>query len=210
MKIGNTFPKIPLRYRLWFAAGSGLLYTFLLWLMGQLLDDFQHTPEKLIFQGVFFGLFFGLGFPSLFFRFGKHFAKRAGENIKADLEHGELIEAEGPANLFRGLEAVGGKLFLTNSRLIFKSHRMNIQTGQTSIHYNNIQTMVPGKSMKWLDNRLKIITGTGKPYDFVLHERDRWIEVLEEMIARDKNNVCVARACFVTIFFSVFTPPSWM
>ena len=38
----------------------------------------------------------------------------------------ENIEIEGPANLFRGMEGVGGKLFLTNKKVAFKSHKINI------------------------------------------------------------------------------------
>jgi hypothetical protein len=76
MKIGYTSPKIPWKSRLLWAAGSGLLYTFLLWMLGYLWHDFDYTPAALLFQGVFFGLFFGLAFPYLFFRFGKYFAHK--------------------------------------------------------------------------------------------------------------------------------------
>jgi hypothetical protein len=66
--------------------------------------------------------------------------------------------------------------------MIFKSHQLNIQSGQTDIAYTTIQSLVPEKSMKWLDNRLKIITRDGKTYGFVLNERDRWLEVLRERL----------------------------
>lgn len=37
------------------------------------------------------------------------------KKIQIDLKDGEVVQHEGPANLFRGLEGVGGKLLLTIS-----------------------------------------------------------------------------------------------
>lgn len=38
-----------------------------------------------------------------------------------------------PANYFRGIEAVGGKIYFYEDRLVFKSHLFNIQRGETEI-----------------------------------------------------------------------------
>lgn len=53
--------------------------------------------------------------------------------MEIDLRPGETILKEGPANLKRGLEVVGGRLWLTSQRLAFKSHAFNIQVGATDI-----------------------------------------------------------------------------
>lgn len=37
------------------------------------------------------------------------------------------------ANLFRGPEAVGGKIHFNQNSLVFESHKLNIQTGRTEI-----------------------------------------------------------------------------
>jgi len=44
------------------------------------------------------------------------------------------------------MEGVGGKLFLTNKKLIFKSHKINVQKGQTSIEYHNIVDVIKKNS----------------------------------------------------------------
>ena len=45
----------------------------------------------------------------------------------------EKIIKQSLANHWRGIESVGGRLFLTSQRLIFKSNAFNIQTGNTVI-----------------------------------------------------------------------------
>ncbi|WP_198147328.1 GRAM domain-containing protein [Gilvimarinus polysaccharolyticus] len=48
---------------------------------------------------------------------------------------------EGGANLQKNIETVGGELHLTNQRLIFKSHKINIQTGITEIQLSDIKSV---------------------------------------------------------------------
>ncbi len=45
------------------------------------------------------------------------------------LREGERVIRSGAANHRRGFEAVGGRLVLTNQRLLFAPHALNIQTG---------------------------------------------------------------------------------
>lgn len=46
------------------------------------------------------------------------------------------------ANLFIGPEAVGGKLKITDRRLVFKSHDFNIQTGTIEILIEQIAEVI--------------------------------------------------------------------
>ena len=46
--------------------------------------------------------------------------------MKFELRQGEQIIKEGKANLQREWETVGGKLYLTNQRLIFEAHKLNV------------------------------------------------------------------------------------
>ena len=43
------------------------------------------------------------------------------------------------ANLLKGIEAVGGKLYLTNQCLIFESHKFNMQSNITEINLSDIR-----------------------------------------------------------------------
>jgi len=53
---------------------------------------------------------------------------------------GEAIFKEGAANLQSGIETVGGRLSLTNRRLVFESHAFNVQTGATIIPLESVDS----------------------------------------------------------------------
>ncbi|MFD2890448.1 GRAM domain-containing protein [Flavobacterium chuncheonense] len=168
------------KYRITFAIGTGILYSFLLWTFNFFSDEKLNSLNSLLFQGVFFGIFFGIGFPYVNEKFAGKLSKKV--KIKPVLELDEQIEIEGPANLFRGFEGVGGKIFLTNKKLIFKSHKINIQKGQTDINYADIKIVIKRKTAKLIDNGFRIITDNEKEYDFVVNERDLWLEKINERI----------------------------
>ena len=54
--------------------------------------------------------------------------------MKTELNHNEKLVKKGGANLQKGVETVGGYLYLTNQRLIFEAHAINIQGGNTIIY----------------------------------------------------------------------------
>ncbi|KFZ36992.1 hypothetical protein HR45_13180 [Shewanella mangrovi] len=104
--------------------------------------------------------------------------------MNMELRDGEKIVKEGPANLQRGIEAVGGKLFLTTQRLVFTSHKFNVQTGSTNIEVKNIQSCQP----RWtkflgviplIPNSLAVLATDGKEYCFVLYGREKWAAEIE-------------------------------
>ncbi|MCG8386540.1 MAG: GRAM domain-containing protein, partial [Cytophagales bacterium] len=92
----------------------------------------------------------------------------------------EVIQREGPANLFRGIEAVGGKLLLTNKRLVFKSHKVNIQRGQINLELDQVTGVTSRKTSKIFDNGMRILNKNGEPFDFVVFERDEWISRIKK------------------------------
>ena len=104
--------------------------------------------------------------------------------MKTQLLDGEALVKEGPANLQRGIESVGGRLFLTTHRVVFESHRFNVQRGATSI---SLQDVV-GVSKCWtkflgflpvLPNSIAIETKDGNATRMVMWGRDVWIESIE-------------------------------
>ena len=78
------------------------------------------------------------------------------------------------------MEGVGGKMFLTNKKVVFKSHKINIQKGQTDILYEDITEIIKRKTAKLIDNGIRIKTNDGNEFDFVVNEREKWIEKLNE------------------------------
>ena len=93
---------------------------------------------------------------------------------------------KGPANLERGIEAVGGKLMLTQDVLIFQSHALNIQCGRTEIPCSEILKVEPSWSrflgaIPLVPNGLKVHTRDGTVYRFVVFGRRKWIAAIEHV-----------------------------
>lgn len=135
-----------------------------------------HNIKRAIAQGVLFGLVFGFVFPFLM----QKWAKWVERKIVMDLDEDEELIYEGGANLFRGIEGVGGKLFLTNQRLYFKPHKINVQSEEQSIPLAQIDEVSTYKTSKiiQLDNGLQVDTVDKQVYKFVVNDRDEWIEQL--------------------------------
>jgi len=184
MEIGTKIAKPTLKFRVWFAIGTALTYLFTLWLFDYFSEEKYYSIKSLVFQGLCYGVFFGIGFPYINTWLSQKFSKAIGAKIIPVLELEEEIEIEGPANLFRGIEGIGGKIFLTNKRIIFKSHRANIQRGQISIEYKKVKKITKRKTAKFLDNGIKIKTNNGSEFNFVVNERKQWIKKLTERIGQ--------------------------
>ncbi len=141
-----------------------------------------YSLNSMIFQSVFFGFFMAIGFPYMSDKLASRFAYKIGKNLKPTLTANEQVEIEIPANLFLGIEGVGGKLFLTNKSVIFNSHKFNVQKGQTRIDYENIADIIKRKTWKLIDNGIRIKTKNGQEFDFVATERDKLFEKINEKI----------------------------
>lgn len=116
----------------------------------------------------------GFLFGFAFYRMARWLEKK----INIELEPDEMIEFQSGANHFKGREAVGGKLVLTNKRLIFKSHPYNRQNHETTWNARDIESMSIFKNMKFLENGL-ILNFPDAAEKFVVHDPKRWIEKLK-------------------------------
>ena len=100
------------------------------------------------------------------------------------LHPGETRLREGAANLQRGIETVGGRLFLTDQRLLFNAHGFNVQTGSTDIALSDIRQLRPCWTkllnvIPIFPNSLAVETSDGHSYRFVLCGRSQWAEAIE-------------------------------
>ena len=82
----------------------------------------------------------------MFRYFARYFATRQLKKVAIELDTDEKEIKVAGANHVVGMEAVGGKLLLTNKRLVFKSHFLNIQTHQLDVAFPRIQLMTVGKN----------------------------------------------------------------
>lgn len=65
----------------------------------------------------------------------------------------------------KGKEAIGGKLYLTNYRILFKAHRLNRLSGKFSIALPTIQSLKD--TSRLLAKRMEVGTGT-QMFEFVV------------------------------------------
>ena len=99
--------------------------------------------------------------------------------MKTALRNGEIAIKEGAANLQKNIETVGGKLYLTNQRLVFEAHKFNIQTAPSEVEISNIQSAEPTwtKLLGFLPifpNSLSVYTKQGDTFSYVLFGRGAW------------------------------------
>ena len=160
--------------------GIGMTVFFIL--QNLLMNENQTTNQVIksiaigLLSGVVAGVLFGLVI-GIFLR-----SKLLKNSTKVDIDPGENVLLESPANHFKGIEAVGGKLYLTNKRIIFKSHKLNIQVHQLSIKLEDIKKFERYKTLGLVNNGLSLTTVNETTEKFVVNEIEEWTRQLEGMI----------------------------
>lgn len=146
-----------------------------------LLTDSDLSVKKILIilaTGIVGGALSGLLFGWLMRLFAN--SKMLTKSTKIDIQEGETIVFDTGANHFKGIEAVGGKLFLTNKRLVFKSHKFNFQPHELSISLNEIDNVCRCKTAGIVDNGLCLTTTGNKTEKFVVEQAEEWITQLNK------------------------------
>ncbi|HJB11566.1 MAG TPA: hypothetical protein H9786_13755 [Candidatus Brachybacterium merdavium] len=104
-------------------------------------------------------------------------------SLEQHLAPGEQVLHQGRANMQRGLETVGGQLVLTEQRLLFLPHALNLQSHVSEIPLDRVS----GVRKAWTKflgaiplapNSLEIAAADGHSYSFVVTGRARWITAI--------------------------------
>jgi hypothetical protein len=103
--------------------------------------------------------------------------------VQIDLGPGETLLFQTGANHFKGIEAVGGKLSLTEKRLVFKSHSLNFQKHVLSIPLGQVKEVERFKNVGLINNGLKITTESGAE-KFVVDKAEEWHSLLKKVPPR--------------------------
>ncbi|URN93783.1 MAG: GRAM domain-containing protein [Candidatus Pristimantibacillus lignocellulolyticus] len=98
------------------------------------------------------------------------------------IENKENIHFDVFANLFRGIESVGGKLKISDGSLLFTSHALNIQQGSTEIIIDQITSIKKRNTLGIVPNGMLITTRDGVEYKFVVWNRQRIIEFINKRL----------------------------
>jgi hypothetical protein len=137
------------------------------------------TPG-LVISGLMGGLIFGI----LFAWSMQYATERLFKKIVVETSEGEIVVKEGGANHFRGKEGVGGKLVLTDRRLIFKSHKFNVQNHKTDFDLKDVEKLQATKTLNILENGLTIELANREKHKFVVDEPKEWIEKIMDQKVR--------------------------
>lgn len=103
--------------------------------------------------------------------------------MNTQLEPTETVLKIGTANLQRGIETVGGRLYLTTERLISEPHAFNVQKGATSIPLRDISSVAKCWT-KFLNlvplvpNSLAVTTAQGQTHRLVVVGREEWASAI--------------------------------
>ena len=168
--------KLKWNERILIALLSGVTYTIIIFILTSFSNEVK--IRTILIQGLFFTIFFGLGFPFLM----EKLTKRQLVKIKnPELTDDETIIKEDGVNLFQNFfNALGGKLFLTEKRLIFISHKFNLPNSSIKIQLEDISEIIERKTIGIINNGLRIKTKNCLRYDFVVNDRKSWIEKLKK------------------------------
>lgn len=168
--------KLKNKFKLGFSFGIGLALFFII--TNVLNNGFQSylVLLKTSIAAILAGTIAGFIYVWLMGLFTKsNFVKKS---TTIELGADERIVFQSGANHFKGAEAVGGKLYLTNKNLTFKSHKLNIQNHQLSIPLSNISSFKKYKTFGIINNGLRIITNQGVTEKFVVEVVDEWMKKL--------------------------------
>lgn len=102
---------------------------------------------------------------------------------------GEKIIKQGKANKTSILQAQGGELVLTDKRLVFLGHGMNVGNDAANINLEDIVSY--GKASTFLiwmpipiPNAIRIVTKQGSAIKFTVSGRKKWLNELGQLLCK--------------------------
>ena len=142
---------------------------------------FSHGINSAIISAPISGLLFGL----YIHLFGN--SKAVKRQTQIETKDGESIIHSGGANHLKNREAVGGKLYLLTDKLQFKSHRLNLQNHELTIHIDQIKDVTFYNNLGIIPNGLAISLKDGRQEKFVVSGRQHWKTEIEKLEAIADN-----------------------
>ncbi len=103
------------------------------------------------------------------------------------LAAGETVLHAGAANLQRGIENVGGRLYLTNMRLEFAPRALNVQTAPLRLPLQQVASVATGNTRVFgvplAPNAIEVHAGPGELHRFTVNGRKSWKQSIDGALA---------------------------
>lgn len=119
------------------------------------------------------------GIPSRAWENVKHWTDAIVTPSHQPQDEAEEILGKFPANLFRGLEGVGGRIILTNQRLLFEAHGLNVQTQPLAIPLADIREVTTSNTLGIVPNGMIVHCRSGEQYRFAVWGRKNIIAIID-------------------------------
>jgi len=129
---------------------------------------------------------FGISFPIailtgfLFVVSIRYLRNKMVASIVVDVGKNEAVLRASGANHIVAKEGVGGKLVLTDRRLIFVSHKFNVQNHRFETSIDEVLAAEPIKFWKLFDTGLLLELKKGEQHKFVVNSPAEWITSIRE------------------------------
>lgn len=143
------------------------------WIMGNEIDGLSNFV-----QSILFALFMTISLPWS----AKFFSKKIEKTIKTTLKKDEEAIVDIPSGQKIGLIVYGGKLLLTDERLLFVRHGFFQKTRMWALQRENIDHIKPKKIFLIADNGIEITDRYGKTYSFNMQKRDEILIALKKQL----------------------------
>jgi hypothetical protein len=103
--------------------------------------------------------------------------------MKTQLRSGEKLVKEGMASHQRMFDYSGGKLLLTNQRLIFEAGKLNFDHTGTEIELSSLESAIAGWTrllfIPLFPNLLTIRTKSRETYFFTAYKLREWVSAID-------------------------------
>lgn len=152
----------------------GLPWIFIMLIFSSITNEV--FTYRVVLKTVVAGIFFGVSFALIM----EYLANRLYKKTVIKINDDERLIKEGGANHFKGKDGVGGKLALTDKRLIFKSHNSNVQNREQTIDFARIKTFRETKTLNFFKNGLTIELINHDIHKFIVDDPGDWVKEIEK------------------------------
>ena len=124
------------------------------------------------------------GIPSRAWENARHWTDVFVPSAHQPSSEAEEIVGKFAANLLRGVEGVGGRLIVTNQRLLFEAHKLNLQRAPLDIPLDQISDVAETKTAGLIPNGVTVTCRSGERHRFVTWNRAKIVAAIKQSMAR--------------------------
>lgn len=123
------------------------------------------------------------GMPSRAWEHAHHWTDAIVPSAHQPTSEAEEVVGKFAVNLMRGVEGVGGRLIVTNQRLLFEAHKLNFQRTPLEVPLDQISDVAESRIMGVLPNGVTVTCHSGEQHRFVSWNRTKIVAAIKQSMA---------------------------